>query len=201
VRQRTKIGTRFGVRHQHAAGETFVEHTTFEAEADALTTEQEAERRARVQLARCRKQKRGCKFVRAVSYRLAPLVELPAWDSLRRGDHDTWETFSEDLSISAAAVHAREGMWIGVVEADGNEARTEHTTIDEARAACESRLRELGYKVAKAKSVPKLSAEARAARAPRSPEELVGALQDRIHDASGALIAAGSVKSGKGGKK
>ena len=42
-------------------------------------------------------------------------------------------------------------MWIGVVEADGNEARTEHTTIDEARAACESRLRELGYKVAKAK--------------------------------------------------
>ena len=61
MRQRTKIGTRFGVRHQHAVGETFVEHTTFEAEVDDLTTEQEAERRARMQLARCRKQKRGCK--------------------------------------------------------------------------------------------------------------------------------------------
>ncbi len=37
---------------------------------------------------------------------------------------------------------------------------------------------------------PKLSAEARAARAPRPPEELVDALQDRIHPTSGRLIDA-----------
>lgn len=37
---------------------------------------------------------------------------------------------------------------------------------------------------------PKLSDEARAARAPRPPEELVGALQNRIHPASGRLLAA-----------
>lgn len=35
-----------------------------------------------------------------------------------------------------------------------------------------------------------LSKEARAARAPRPPEELVDALQDRIHPTSGRLIAA-----------
>jgi len=39
-------------------------------------------------------------------------------------------------------------------------------------------------------SPPKLSEEARAARAPRAPEELVGALQDRIHPTSGRLLAA-----------
>lgn len=196
MRQRTKIGTRFGVRHQHAVGETFVEHTTFEAEVDDLTTEQEAERRARVQLARCRKQKRGCKFVRAVSYRLAPLIELPAWE--QRGVDD-YVVYDNGNPRGPFTRYARfDSMWVTTIGWMNGE---RFPTADEARAACESRLRELGYKVAKAKSVPKLSAEARAARAPRSPEELVGALQDRIHDASGALIAAGSVKSGKGGKK
>ena len=39
-------------------------------------------------------------------------------------------------------------------------------------------------------ALPKLSAEVRAARAPRPPEELVGALQDRIHPTSGRLRAA-----------
>ena len=34
----------------------------------------------------------------------------------------------------------------------------------------------------------KLSAAALAARAPRPPEELLGALQDRIHPASGRLL-------------
>lgn len=41
---------------------------------------------------------------------------------------------------------------------------------------------------------PKLSAEAMAARAPRPPEELVGALQDRVHAASGPLLAARAVR-------
>jgi len=39
-------------------------------------------------------------------------------------------------------------------------------------------------------SPPKLSEEARAARAPRAPKELVGALQDRIHPTSGRLLVA-----------
>jgi DNA-binding transcriptional regulator YiaG len=41
---------------------------------------------------------------------------------------------------------------------------------------------------------PKLSADAMAARAPRPPEDLVGALQDRIHPASGRLLAAKAVR-------
>jgi len=43
-------------------------------------------------------------------------------------------------------------------------------------------------------NVPKLSAEAMAARAPRPPEELVGALQDRVHATSGRLLAAKAVR-------
>lgn len=39
-------------------------------------------------------------------------------------------------------------------------------------------------------SPPKLSKEARAARAPRPPAELVGALQDRVHPTSGRLLGA-----------
>lgn len=39
-------------------------------------------------------------------------------------------------------------------------------------------------------SPPKLDKAARSARAPRPPEELVGALQDRIHPTSGRLLAA-----------
>jgi transcriptional regulator with XRE-family HTH domain len=42
-------------------------------------------------------------------------------------------------------------------------------------------------------NAPRLSAKAMAARAPRPPEELVGALQDRIHPASGRLLAAKAV--------
>lgn len=41
---------------------------------------------------------------------------------------------------------------------------------------------------------PKLSPDAMAARAPRPPEELVGALQDRIHHDTGISRAAKSVK-------
>jgi DNA-binding transcriptional regulator YiaG len=41
---------------------------------------------------------------------------------------------------------------------------------------------------------PRLSDEANAARAPRSPEELASALQDRVHRETGAARAAKSVK-------
>lgn len=48
----------------------------------------------------------------------------------------------------------------------------------------------LGPGQARRVSPPMLSEEARAARAPRPPEELVGALQDRVHPTSGRLLAA-----------
>lgn len=43
-------------------------------------------------------------------------------------------------------------------------------------------------------TAPTPTAEAREARAPRPPEELVGALQDRVHAASGRLLAAKAVR-------
>lgn len=52
----------------------------------------------------------------------------------------------------------------------------------------------LGPGSGKAAPRSKLSAEARAVRAPRPPQELVGALQDRVHPASGRLRAAKSVR-------
>jgi DNA-binding transcriptional regulator YiaG len=42
---------------------------------------------------------------------------------------------------------------------------------------------------------PKVSREARAVRAPRPPEELAGALQDRIHPTSGRLLAARPIET------
>lgn len=42
-------------------------------------------------------------------------------------------------------------------------------------------------------SPPRLSDEARAARAPRPPEELVDALHDRIHPASGRLLSSKAI--------
>lgn len=51
----------------------------------------------------------------------------------------------------------------------------------------------LGPGSARRGSPPKLSEQARAARAPRPPEELVGALQDRVHPTSGPLIAARTI--------
>lgn len=44
---------------------------------------------------------------------------------------------------------------------------------------------------------PTLSAGARSTRAPRPPEELVGALQDRIHPTSGRLLAAQPIASSR----
>jgi DNA-binding transcriptional regulator YiaG len=56
----------------------------------------------------------------------------------------------------------------------------------------------LGEGGAQRASLPKLSKEARAARAPRPPEELVGALQDRVHRDTGAFRAARSVRMRSG---
>jgi len=52
----------------------------------------------------------------------------------------------------------------------------------------------LGLGEARRISPPSPSDEARAAQAPRSPEELVGALQDRIHREAGTARAAKSVR-------
>lgn len=51
----------------------------------------------------------------------------------------------------------------------------------------------LGPGEARRAAPPKLSDDARAARAPRPPEEFVGALQDRIHPTSGRLRAAKAI--------
>jgi DNA-binding transcriptional regulator YiaG len=56
----------------------------------------------------------------------------------------------------------------------------------------------LGPGEARRVQTPKLPVQAMAARAPRPPEELVGALQDRIHPASGRLLAAKAVRAPRG---
>lgn len=56
-------------------------------------------------------------------------------------------------------------------------------------------LRRLGFSKARRRSPSSLSEEARLARAPRSPVDLVGALQDRIHRDSGPARAAKSVRT------
>lgn len=55
---------------------------------------------------------------------------------------------------------------------------------------CERIISVLGGGDVRRVALPKLSKEVHAARAPRPPEELVGALQDRIHPASGRLLGA-----------
>lgn len=103
------------------------------------------------------------KVVRVTRYRLAPLVELPAWEPAK----DVEQEWKAGLSIkrmghSAKGVGAAyrrlnnnidgPGVWGSWVELNGSEWRhDDHATADEARAACEARLRELGYRVAKAK--------------------------------------------------
>lgn len=52
----------------------------------------------------------------------------------------------------------------------------------------------LGPGEARRAHVSKLSAEAIATRAPRPPEEFVGALQNRVHPASGRLLSAKAVR-------
>lgn len=52
----------------------------------------------------------------------------------------------------------------------------------------------LGRGEAQRVASPKLSAEARAARTPQPTDELVGALHDRVHPASGRLLATKPIK-------
>jgi hypothetical protein len=68
--------------------------------------------------------------------------------------------------------------------------RPYRTVLLEMLTAYEGFVSLLGPGEARRVAPPKLSEEARAARAPRPPEELVGALQDRIHPTSGRLLAA-----------
>jgi DNA-binding transcriptional regulator YiaG len=56
----------------------------------------------------------------------------------------------------------------------------------------------LGHGAGPGARPPKLSAEAMAARAPRPPGELVGALQDRVHRDTGVHRAAKSVRTRSG---
>ncbi|PKN56512.1 MAG: transcriptional regulator [Deltaproteobacteria bacterium HGW-Deltaproteobacteria-14] len=59
-------------------------------------------------------------------------------------------------------------------------------------------LQTLGTGTGRRTQARKPSAEAIAARTPRPPEELVGALQDRVHPASGRLLAAKPIRKPQG---
>ena len=87
------------------------------------------------------------RIVKVTTVRLAPLVVLPAWE--KRGG--SWVT---QLGEVHGTYYERDGRWIATaasVDWCRGAEFTEHATIDEARAACERRLRELGFRVTKAK--------------------------------------------------
>ena len=133
---------RFGVRHQDAR--TMAINT--------LTEWEENEQSARERHAKCRAQKRKCKFVRARSYRLAPLVELPAWRSST--DADPWP--QRYMVAENDKIHAwieALGAWGIGDDLDWGNAEIfgegQEVSVLRALEACESRLRELGYRVAR----------------------------------------------------
>lgn len=149
---------------------------------------------------------------------VAALVEPagPAIGELRRLSGFTWEQLARLFGVSRRSLH----LWAsGKPMASSNEERLQRLLsvvrqIDRGSAS-ENRalllgsdadgqwrfdllasghydrvVSELGPGRVRRAIPPRLSAEARAARAPRAPEELVGALQDRIHPASGRLLGA-----------
>jgi len=90
--------------------------------------------------------------------------------------------------VDRGSASANRAMLLGVHE-DG------HLPFDLLAAGHYERvLSLLGPGEARRVSPPKLSQEARTARAPYSPEQLVGALQDRIHRDGGTGRAAKSVR-------
>lgn len=97
--------------------------------------------------ARERAKASGGKVVKVTRYRLAPLVVLPAWHAPTMCP--TTMCTSDEPEIFAEYFQ-KMGIWVALVEFNGDEHITEHATADEARAACEKRLRELGYRVARA---------------------------------------------------
>lgn len=100
-------------------------------------------------------------------------------EHLRRAMVDAWQTYQALAPLSSADL-GDDGYSISAAAMDAHrEAARAYVAAKRARLA-----------------PPKISEEARAARAPRPPEELVGALQDRVHRESGATRAAKSARGG-----
>lgn len=98
-------------------------------------------------------------LMKVTRYRLAPLIELPPW---RPGKpSDPWPERAMVVESGAHGVYAWvdvDGWGIGDDPYWGDAeilGEGDAKDIDEARAACESRLRELGYRVARAKAKAK----------------------------------------------
>lgn len=100
-------------------------------------------------------------------------------EHLRRAMVDAHQTWLTLLSLSSADL-GDDGYSVSAAASDAHrEAARAYVAAKRARLV-----------------PPKISEEARAARAPRPPEELVGALQDRAHRESGAMRAAKSARGG-----
>lgn len=95
----------------------------------------------------------GATISKVTRYRLAPLIELPTWINLGnerfvahpRGDDDGHGAREVEAHVWFAASLSKH--WRAAVN---QEEDTGHESREAAFAACEERLRELGYKVAKA---------------------------------------------------
>jgi DNA-binding transcriptional regulator YiaG len=115
---------------------------------------------------------------------------------LRRLSGFTWDQLARLFNVSRRSLH----FWAsGKPMASSNEEHLQRLPFDLLAAGHYERvLSLLGPGEARRVSPPKLSAEAHAARAARPPEELVGALQDRIHRDGGTARAAKSVRNRSG---
>lgn len=89
-----------------------------------------------------------CHVVKVTRYRLAPLVVLPAWDERAP---NTWVVHGRpEHAVFCEVALSVNGLYAMGVDTDMIHDQTSYfDTADEARAACEKRLRELGYRVAK----------------------------------------------------
>lgn len=148
MRARTKIrgSERFGVRHQDART----------LKLNLLTEWEEDEDEARKRHAKCRAEKRPCKFVRGTSVRLAPLVELPAWEqdtptfwAVSSNGHHIGVTIEADPSD----VGNLDSFEVEVHDEDGSRLESIlllRSTLVAAKAWAEEQLLARGFKVAKA---------------------------------------------------
>lgn len=156
----------------------------------------------------------------------SPLVQASvgsAIGELRRLSGLTWERLAELFGTSRRSLH----LWAsGKPMKDGNRRRLSlllelMRTVDRGSAAAnrtallegsdgedapfdllvrgdhEHAVALLGAGSGRRPSPPGISARAMAERAPRPPTELVGALQDRVHPASGRLLRSAPLRTGR----
>lgn len=149
-RQRTKIGEPvFYVEERNVETGEQVAMRYEQSRAEAL-----AERARWADLVRSKHGETACYVVRVTRYRLAPLVELPAWRPST--DADPWP--QRYMIAENDKIHAwieALGAWGIGDDLDWGNAEIfgegQEVSVLRALEACEACLRELGYRVAKAK--------------------------------------------------